>query len=130
MTNAEISTKATENWCMLKYNKKLSEVDDNTVVAVIDDLIAFQCNKIKTLSEVMKVVTKNNLSSEAKIVFITMLIHADNEIEFTIRNKQIKAVMPHLSNLDISNIWKELVNAGLIEKTIAGLSGNLIKVLI
>jgi hypothetical protein len=38
--------------------------------------------------------------------------------------------MPHLSSADISSIWKELVNAGFIEKTVAGLSGNLIKVLI
>lgn len=129
MTNEEISTKAIEDWCILKHKKKLSEVNDDTVVAVIDDLIAFQCNKMNVLSDIIKV-TNRDLSSDAKIVFIELLIHADNEKEFTVRNKQIKGIMPHLSNVEIVSIWKELIHAGLIEKTVVGISGNLIKVLI
>ncbi len=85
-------------------------------------------NHMRLLDRIVAVVEHKDISSEAKIMFSKLLIHAEGAVEFTIRNNQIKAVMPHLSSADISSIWKELVNAGFIEKTFAGLDGNLIKV--
>ena len=87
-------------------------------------------NHMRLLDRIVAVVEHKDISSEAKIMFSKLLIHAEGVKEFTIRNNQIKAVMPHLSSADISSIWKELVNAGFIEKTFAGLDGNLIKVLV